>query len=41
VPGTSHGLLLEKPALCNRLILDFLTSDPVPTMAPIRRALGH
>jgi pimeloyl-ACP methyl ester carboxylesterase len=31
VPGTSHGLLLEKPALCNRLILDFLTSDPVPT----------
>jgi pimeloyl-ACP methyl ester carboxylesterase len=38
VPGTSHGLLVEKPALCNRLILDFLTIDPVPTMAPIRRA---
>jgi pimeloyl-ACP methyl ester carboxylesterase len=38
VPGTSHGLLVEKPALCNRLILDFLTADPVPTMAPIRRA---
>jgi len=38
VPGTSHGLLVEKPALCNQLILDFLTTDPVPTMAPIRRA---
>jgi pimeloyl-ACP methyl ester carboxylesterase len=38
VPGTSHGLLVEKPALCNQLILDFLTIDPVPTMAPIRRA---
>jgi pimeloyl-ACP methyl ester carboxylesterase len=40
VPGTSHGLLVEKPALCNRLILDFLTSDRVPTVAPIRRAPG-
>jgi pimeloyl-ACP methyl ester carboxylesterase len=38
VPGTSHGLLLEKPELCNRILLDFLTRDPVPTMAPIRRA---
>jgi pimeloyl-ACP methyl ester carboxylesterase len=38
VPGTSHGLLVEKPDLCNRIILDFLTTDPVPTMAPIRRA---
>lgn len=38
VPGTSHGLLVEKPDLCNRLILDFLTTDPVPQMAPIRRA---
>jgi pimeloyl-ACP methyl ester carboxylesterase len=37
VPGTSHGLLVEKPQLCNRMILDFLTSDPVPTVAPIRR----
>jgi pimeloyl-ACP methyl ester carboxylesterase len=36
-PGTSHGLLVEKPDLCNRVILDFLTKDPVPTMAPIRR----
>lgn len=38
VPGTSHGLLLEKPELCNGMFLDFLTRDPVPTMAPIRRA---
>lgn len=40
VPGTSHGLLAEKPDLCNRLISDFLTEEPVPTFAPIRRA-GH
>jgi pimeloyl-ACP methyl ester carboxylesterase len=38
IPGTSHGLLVEKPALCNTIIIDFLTKDPVPTMAPIRRA---
>lgn len=38
VPGTSHGLLVEKPAVCNSLIIDFLTTDPVATLAPIRRA---
>jgi pimeloyl-ACP methyl ester carboxylesterase len=38
VPGTSHGLLVEKPVLCNTIIMDFLNEDPVPTMAPIRRA---
>jgi pimeloyl-ACP methyl ester carboxylesterase len=38
VPGTSHGLLVEKPALCNTIIVEFLTTDPVATMAPIRRA---
>jgi pimeloyl-ACP methyl ester carboxylesterase len=38
VPGTSHGLVHEKPQLCNRLILDFLTTDPVETIAPVRRA---
>jgi pimeloyl-ACP methyl ester carboxylesterase len=38
VPGASHGLLVERPALCNTLILDFLTADPVATLAPIRRA---
>lgn len=41
VPGTSHGLLVEKPELCNSMILDFLTTNPVPTMAPIRRASEH
>ena len=38
VPGTSHGLLPEKPDLCNQIIIDFLSKDPVPTFAPIRRA---
>lgn len=38
VPGTSHGLLHEKPALCNSIIVDFLTTDLVPTIAPVRRA---
>jgi pimeloyl-ACP methyl ester carboxylesterase len=38
VPGTSHGLLHEKPAACNVLLVDFLTQDPVPNFAPIRRA---
>jgi pimeloyl-ACP methyl ester carboxylesterase len=38
VPGTSHTLLLEKPALCLRLVTEFLTADPVPTLVPIRRS---
>jgi pimeloyl-ACP methyl ester carboxylesterase len=38
VPGTSHGLLVEKPDLCNLILAEFLTKDPVPTYAPIRRA---
>jgi pimeloyl-ACP methyl ester carboxylesterase len=38
VPGTSHGLLAEKPDLCHVIITDFLTHDPVPTFAPIHRA---
>lgn len=37
VPGTSHGLLVEKPDLCNRLIVDFLTKEPLPTVTPIHR----
>ena len=40
VPGTSHGLLHEKPELCNAIIVDFLTHDPVPTLAPVRRRGG-
>ena len=38
VPGTSHALIIEKPGLCIRIILDFLTKDPAPTFMPIRRA---
>jgi pimeloyl-ACP methyl ester carboxylesterase len=38
VPGTSHFLTQEKPHLVNQLLLDFLTNDPVQTVAPIRRA---
>jgi pimeloyl-ACP methyl ester carboxylesterase len=38
VPGTSHFLFQEKPTVCNGIVLDFLTNDPVPTVAPIRRA---
>jgi pimeloyl-ACP methyl ester carboxylesterase len=38
VPGTSHFLTQEKPALVNAIVLDFLTNDPVPTVAAIRRA---
>ena len=41
VPGTSHFLIQEKPALCNAIILDFLTNEPVQTVAPIRRAAGQ
>ena len=38
VPGASHGLLVEKPDLCNKIMLDFLILDAVQTFAPIRRA---
>jgi pimeloyl-ACP methyl ester carboxylesterase len=38
VPGTSHFLTQEKPDLVNAIVLDFLTRQPVPTVAPIRRA---
>ena len=38
VPGTSHFLLREKPALCNAIMLDFLTGAPVPAVPPVRRA---
>lgn len=38
VPGTSHFLTKEKPHLVNALLVDFLTNEPVPVVAPIRRA---
>lgn len=38
VPGTSHFFLQEKPAASNAIIRSFLADDPVPTVAPVRRA---
>jgi pimeloyl-ACP methyl ester carboxylesterase len=38
VPGTSHFLTQEKADLVNKIVLDFLTQEPVPTIAAIRRA---
>jgi pimeloyl-ACP methyl ester carboxylesterase len=38
VPGTSHFLTQEKPQLVNALVLDFLTKEPVATIAAIRRS---
>jgi pimeloyl-ACP methyl ester carboxylesterase len=38
IPGTSHALIIEKPALCNQVMIDFLTTGPVPTFMPISRA---
>jgi pimeloyl-ACP methyl ester carboxylesterase len=37
VPGTSHGLPMEKPDLVNRIILDFLQ----PVQVPKRLVLGQ
>ena len=42
VPGTSHGVTLEKPGVVNELVLDFLEHDAAPTILPLRRAVeGH
>ena len=40
VPGTTHFLTQEKAGLVNAIVLDFLRNDPVPGIAPIRRAAG-
>lgn len=40
LPGTSHLLLYEKPRECVRMIGDFLTGHPAPTMMPLRRHVG-
>jgi len=37
IPGTSHLLLHEKPKLCERLVVDFLSDHSVRTLMPIRR----
>jgi hypothetical protein len=36
--GIREGLLVEKPDQCNKILVDFLTLDPIATFAPIRRA---
>jgi pimeloyl-ACP methyl ester carboxylesterase len=39
VPGASHLLLMEKPALCHELMFSFLAETAPPsTMFPVRRA---
>lgn len=38
LPGASHAAHLDKPELFDRILLDFLLKEPVPTMLPIRRA---
>ncbi len=38
IPGASHTVPIEKPELLNRIVLDFLENEPVPTMMPLRRA---
>jgi hypothetical protein len=38
VSGASHAVVTEKPELLNRIVLDFLENEPVPTMMPFRRA---
>lgn len=40
VPHASHGVLVEKPELCARLIADFHASEKPATFAPRRRAAG-
>lgn len=40
VPHASHGVLVEKPGLCARLITDFHVTDKPGTFAPIRRRPG-
>lgn len=40
VPHASHGVLVEKPQLCARLITDFHAADKPATFAPRRRRSG-
>lgn len=37
VPHASHGVLVEKPELCAKIISDFLAPEKPGTFAPIRR----
>ncbi|MFJ5773942.1 alpha/beta fold hydrolase [Streptomyces sp. NPDC093094] len=40
VPGASHMAPMEKPAVVNRAVLDFLGAGPAETMFPVRRAVA-
>jgi pimeloyl-ACP methyl ester carboxylesterase len=40
VPGASHMVVMEKPDVVNRTVLDFLESEPAETMMPLRRSAG-
>jgi pimeloyl-ACP methyl ester carboxylesterase len=38
IPGASHAVFMEKPALLNRMILEFLSEEgPPETILPVRR----
>jgi pimeloyl-ACP methyl ester carboxylesterase len=41
VPGTSHAVVMEKPELVNRLLLDFLADEQVPRMMSLRALLAQ
>ncbi len=38
IPGTSHGVLVEKSTLCAQIVVSFLTEPAIDTFAPIYRA---
>jgi pimeloyl-ACP methyl ester carboxylesterase len=41
VPGTSHAVVMEKPEVVNRLLLDFLAAEQVPRMMSLRDLLAQ
>ncbi|MDI5979734.1 alpha/beta fold hydrolase [Amycolatopsis magusensis] len=38
IPGASHAILQDQPELTTAVVTRFLTTDPGPTLIPIRRA---
>ena len=38
IPGASHLLIIEKPNEVYSLAAEFLTTQPTPTLMPVRRA---
>jgi pimeloyl-ACP methyl ester carboxylesterase len=41
VPGTSHAVVMEKPEVVNRMLLDFLAPEQVPRMMSLRDLLAQ